>query len=201
MPRSQGRRPGCPSTVGFAHGRQSAHGLTSRAHEHNHFRSWHCAHPRRPPRRTGAGPATARLPVDRRVNCRGSITVARQKIHVGIGHAGATVTVEDADTTLRVYDGDRLLTEATKPIARFKPQTPTATPPSTDYAHDHGNRLAGRVTHVPRQIRHARPEIRHGRTGQDRHRCWPSGSVSRPAATPGGRRENHGTVIGGELWP
>jgi hypothetical protein len=64
----------------------------------------------------------------RRVSCRGSVCSARQKIHVGIGHAGHTVTVEEADTTFRVYLGDQLLTEAvrttTKPIARFKERKP-----------------------------------------------------------------------------
>jgi len=52
----------------------------------------------------------------------------RQKIQVGIGHAGRTVTIEEADTTFRVYDGDQLLTEVirstTKPIARFKARKP-----------------------------------------------------------------------------
>jgi UTP-glucose-1-phosphate uridylyltransferase len=69
--------------------------------------------------------------VDRRVSCRGSISVARQRIQVGIGHAGQTVTVEQADTTLRVFNGDQLLTEVrrttTAMIARFKarkPETP-----------------------------------------------------------------------------
>jgi hypothetical protein len=65
----------------------------------------------------------------RRVSCRGSVCIARQKIHVGVGHAGHTVTVEEADTTFRVYLGDQLLTEAvrtttTKPIARFKERKP-----------------------------------------------------------------------------
>jgi Integrase core domain len=79
-----------------------------------------------------AGPAPSApagpLRVDRRVSCRGSVCIARQKIHVGIGHAGHTVTVEEADTTFRVYLGDQLLTEAvrttTKPIARFKERKP-----------------------------------------------------------------------------
>ncbi len=54
--------------------------------------------------------------------------IAQQKIQVGIGHAGRTVAVEEADTTFRVYDGDQLLTEVlrgtTKPIARFKARKP-----------------------------------------------------------------------------
>jgi hypothetical protein len=73
-------------------------------------------------------PATVLLRVDRRVSCRGSISIARQKIQVGIGHAGRTLTVEEADTTFRIYDGDQLLTEvlrtATRPIARFKARKP-----------------------------------------------------------------------------
>jgi hypothetical protein len=73
-------------------------------------------------------PGTGPLRVDRWVSCRGSISIARQKIRVGIGHAGRTVTVEEADTTFRVFDGDQLLTEtvrtATQPIARFKARKP-----------------------------------------------------------------------------
>jgi hypothetical protein len=68
------------------------------------------------------------LRVDRRVSCRGSVCIARQKIQVGIGHAGQTVTVEEADTTFRVYLGDQLLTEVvrttTRSIARFKVRQP-----------------------------------------------------------------------------
>lgn len=78
--------------------------------------------------------------VERRVICRGALVIAGQRIHVGIAHAGATLTVEAADTTFRVHDGDQLLTEVarttTKPIARFKARkpeparrTPTAQPP------------------------------------------------------------------------
>jgi hypothetical protein len=82
-------------------------------------------------------PATGLQRVDRRVSCRGSIMIARQKIQVGIGHAGRTITVEEADTTFRVYDGDQLLTEVlritTKPIARFKARKPEPPrrPPAT----------------------------------------------------------------------
>ena len=58
----------------------------------------------------------------------GSVCIARQKIQVGIGHAGQTVTVEQADTTFRVYLGEQLLTEVsrttTKTIARFKVRQP-----------------------------------------------------------------------------
>jgi hypothetical protein len=53
-------------------------------------------------------PTTEALRVDRRVSSRGSITIAGQRIQVGIGH---TVTVEETDTSFRVLDGDQLLTE------------------------------------------------------------------------------------------
>jgi hypothetical protein len=79
-----------------------------------------------------AGPPPAHtddlLRVDRRVSSRGSISIAGQRIHVGIGHAGRTVTVEHTDTTFRIRDGDQLLTEVvrttTKQIARFKARKP-----------------------------------------------------------------------------
>jgi hypothetical protein len=75
-------------------------------------------------------PAPELLRVDRRVGCRGAIVLAGQRIHVGMVHAGRTVTVESADHTLRVYHGDELLTEVarttTKPIARFKVRKPEA---------------------------------------------------------------------------
>jgi hypothetical protein len=68
------------------------------------------------------------LRVDRRISSRGSISVAGQRIQVGIGHGGRTVTVEQADTSFRVYDADQLLTEVTrtttKTIARFKARKP-----------------------------------------------------------------------------
>jgi transposase InsO family protein len=69
-------------------------------------------------------PATSLMRVDRRISSRGSISVAGQRIQVGIGHAGRTVTVEQADTSFRVYDAGQLLIEVTrtttKTIARFK---------------------------------------------------------------------------------
>lgn len=80
--------------------------------------------------------------VDRRVSSRGSITIAGQRIHPGIAHAGHTVTVEAADTTFRVYDGNQLLTEvartSTKAIARFKVRKPE--PPRR---HDHVEHNSG----------------------------------------------------------
>src|SRR5882672_6361004 len=54
--------------------------------------------------------------------------IARQRIHIGIVHAGRTLTVESADHTFRIYGGDQLLAETgrttTKPIARFKVRKP-----------------------------------------------------------------------------
>jgi hypothetical protein len=54
--------------------------------------------------------------------------VATQRIHVGIVHAGRTLTVDTADTTWRIYDGDSLVAEVarttTKNIARFKVHKP-----------------------------------------------------------------------------
>jgi len=79
-----------------------------------------------------AGPAPQPGPepvrVDRRVSSRGAIVVAGQRIHVGIAHAGRTLTVEAADNTWRVHDGDGLVAEVgrttTKPIARYKVRKP-----------------------------------------------------------------------------
>jgi hypothetical protein len=81
-------------------------------------------------RPAGPAPAPARteLRVDRRISSRGSISVAGQRIQVGISHAGRTVTVEQADTSFRVYDADQLLIDVTrtttKTIARFKARKP-----------------------------------------------------------------------------
>ncbi|SBT42085.1 hypothetical protein GA0070611_1853 [Micromonospora auratinigra] len=73
-------------------------------------------------------PASQPLQVERRVGCRGSLVIAGQRIHVGIAHAGRTLTAEVADTTFRVHDGNQLITEVaqptTKAIARFKAREP-----------------------------------------------------------------------------
>ncbi len=57
-----------------------------------------------------AGPASlppAATAVQRRVSSRGGIQVARQKIQVGMTHAGKTVTVVDQDTSFRlVIEGE-----------------------------------------------------------------------------------------------
>jgi hypothetical protein len=69
-------------------------------------------------------PATEPLRVQRRVGSRGALVIAGQRIQVGIGHAGRTLIVEDADTTFRVYDGAQLVTEVirttARQVARFK---------------------------------------------------------------------------------
>jgi hypothetical protein len=79
-----------------------------------------------------AGPPPQSVPepprVQRRVSSRGALTIAGQRVHVGLLHAGRTLDVEAADTMLRVYDGDQLVAEVarstTKPIARFKVRKP-----------------------------------------------------------------------------
>lgn len=91
-------------------------------------------------------PATEPVQAQRKVSSRGQIVIAGQKIQVGIGHAGATVTIEDTGSTFRISLADQTITEVarttTKPIARFKarkpqhrrtgrpspPQTPTPLP-------------------------------------------------------------------------
>jgi hypothetical protein len=80
-------------------------------------------------------PTPEPLRVQRRVDCRGALVVAKQRIHVGIVHAGRTLTAEAADTTWRIYDDDGLLAEvartSTRPVARFKvhkPEPPRSPP-------------------------------------------------------------------------
>ena len=66
--------------------------------------------------------------VERRVSCRGAIMVAGQRIQVGFGHAGETVTVASVGGSFQIYDGDLLLLQVPnatdKPIARFKARKP-----------------------------------------------------------------------------
>jgi hypothetical protein len=66
--------------------------------------------------------------VQRRVSCRGALVVAKQRIHVGIVHAGQTLTVEAADSTWRIYDDDGggavVARITTRPVARFKVHKP-----------------------------------------------------------------------------
>jgi hypothetical protein len=82
-------------------------------------------------RPAGPPPAPAAEPqrVQRRVSCRGALVVAGQRIHVGIVHAGRTLSIEAANSTWRIYDDeDGLIAEVarttTKPLARFKVHKP-----------------------------------------------------------------------------
>jgi hypothetical protein len=100
--------------------------------------------PARPGRRPAAQPAEPAhagpphqppadpVRVERRTSTRGSLTVAGQRIQIGMIHAGRTVTVETGDTTWRVYHRDELLAEVartnTKPVARFKVRKPEPRP-------------------------------------------------------------------------
>ena len=65
------------------------------------------------------------LTTQRKVSSRGGIQVARQRVHVGLPHAGCIVTIELGDTTLRVTDpsGELLTTvprNSAGEISRFK---------------------------------------------------------------------------------
>lgn len=86
-------------------------------------------------------PPAKALRIDRRVSSRGSITIAGQRIQVGIGHAGRTITVEEADTSFRALDGDQLLTEVprttTKAVARFKARKPEPARRASDPSRRH----------------------------------------------------------------
>jgi hypothetical protein len=71
-----------------------------------------------PPPQAREGPAR----VERRVSSRGGIQVITQRLHVGMGHAGKTVTVEVDEHHLRVLDdNDEVLTI----VARTNPAEPT----------------------------------------------------------------------------
>jgi hypothetical protein len=69
-------------------------------------------------------PAASQV-IQRKVSSRGGIQVARQRIQVGLPHAGQVITVELGDTTLRVTDshGELLAVvprNSTGEISRFK---------------------------------------------------------------------------------
>jgi transposase InsO family protein len=73
-------------------------------------------------------PAPEPLRVERRVSSRGALVIATQRIHVGIAHAGHTLTVEAAENTWRIYNHDSLIAEVarttTRPVSRFKVHKP-----------------------------------------------------------------------------
>ena len=83
-----------------------------------------------------AGPEprpTAGQAIQRKVSGRGGIQVARQRIQVGMTHAGQTVTIQLGDTTLRIIDQHGELITAvprnsTGEISRFKAHGKQATP-------------------------------------------------------------------------
>jgi len=58
----------------------------------------------------------------------GGVDRDRAAVSRGTGSASRALTVESADHTFRIYDGDQLLAETgrttTKPIARFKVRKP-----------------------------------------------------------------------------
>ena len=63
------------------------------------------ARPAGPPPTPPAGPTR----VERVVSCRGGIQAVGQRVQVGMPHAGQVVTVEVADTTLRVLDEEETI--------------------------------------------------------------------------------------------
>lgn len=92
--------------------------------------------PEEAPGRRLAGPDPLphpRLAIQRNVSSRGGIQVARQRIQVGLSHAGKTVTIELGDTTLRVIDqhGELIATvprNGAGEISRFKAYGTRRTP-------------------------------------------------------------------------
>jgi hypothetical protein len=80
--------------------------------------------PGRPPRWTRPA-ARTRSDHPARVSSRGGIQVARQRVQVGLSHAGQTVTIQLAETTVRVFDqhGEVITTvprNGTGEVCRFK---------------------------------------------------------------------------------
>lgn len=73
-------------------------------------------------------PAAEPVRVQRRISSRGQLSIVGQRIRVGIGHAGATVTVEESDGTFRITHAGHVITEVArttiKPIALFKVRKP-----------------------------------------------------------------------------
>jgi transposase InsO family protein len=76
-----------------------------------------------------AGPEPVAPPpvicVQRRVSSRGGIQVTRQRVQVGMSHAGQTVTTEIGDTSLRIIDSHGELIKTVPrtshaPVSRFK---------------------------------------------------------------------------------
>ncbi len=75
----------------------------------------------------------AAIRIQRRVSSRGGIQVTRQKVQVGMSHAGKTVTIDIGDTSLRILDqhDDLIKTvprTSTAPVSRFKAYGTRRTP-------------------------------------------------------------------------
>ena len=75
----------------------------------------------------------AAIRIQRRVSSRGGIQVTRQRVQVGMSHAGKTVTIDIGDTSLRILDQhDDLITTVprtnTTPVSRFKAYGTRRTP-------------------------------------------------------------------------
>lgn len=72
-------------------------------------------------------PAAELLRVERRVDCRGSIMLAK-KIHLGIQHASLIITVEVDDDTFTISHGGQVMRTvgrtSRKEVARFKARKP-----------------------------------------------------------------------------
>ncbi|MEN3541141.1 hypothetical protein AAH991_38925, partial [Microbispora sp. ZYX-F-249] len=66
--------------------------------------------------------------MQRRVSSRGWIAVAGQRVGVGIGHAGATVTVEEADGTFRITCAGQVVTEVARTTPSRSPGSRSASP-------------------------------------------------------------------------
>ena len=104
------------------------------------------ARPRRPTAGTGrrAAPRATSGVLPRRPRHRRTNT-----IHVGIVHAGHTLTVESADTTWQVHDADGLVAEvartSTEPVTRFKVHKPEPPGQAARQPH-HPTRPPGRTT-------------------------------------------------------
>jgi hypothetical protein len=67
----------------------------------------------------------AAIRIQRRVSSRGGIQVTRQRVQVGMSHAGKTITIDIGDTSLRILDqhDDLIKTvprTSTAPVSRFK---------------------------------------------------------------------------------
>jgi hypothetical protein len=135
----------------------------------------------------------ASMTIQRKVSSRGGIQVACQRIQVGFGHAGKTVTIQLGDTTLRIIDdqGELITTvprNSTGEISRFKAygthrQQPPLVPPTAAPAvrtRARGDHKTAQLRNVPGQ---AGAELRGEVAGTPRL------GDSRPASPPQSARQ------------